>query len=84
MTLDFSVTDTLKMQAQQVLNELDRKDLLPFTLTAMAVESLRPNNYTIYFYDSRLPSVSVSWVEGQSFKDLFRVVIQNRVSEMLK
>ena len=70
------------MAAQQELDDLGRLQLLPFSLTAMALESVEPDNYTFYFYDSRLPTITIYWIEGNSFKDTFRIAILNRVWEM--
>jgi hypothetical protein len=77
-----STADTLKLEAQQVLDELDRRHLIRFKLTAFKVESLGLGKYMIYFHDSRLPALMISWAEGQSFRDVFRSAILDRVSRM--
>jgi hypothetical protein len=74
--------DTLKLEAQQVLDDLDRRHLIRFKLTAFEVESIGLGKYMIYFHDSRLPALLISWVEGQSFKDVFRSAILDHVSRM--
>lgn len=75
-------TDVLKMEAQQVLDELLRRDLIPFKLTAYKVESIELDKYMIYFHDARLPDLMISWLESESFEDTFRAAMLERVSRM--
>lgn len=68
-----------RKEAQEVLDELFNEALLPFALTAHAVEPIGLQEYMIRFNDSRLRSVLVSWYEGLSFKDVFRTATLERV-----
>jgi hypothetical protein len=77
-----STADALKLEAQQVLDELFRRHLIRFQLTAFKVELTGLNKYMIYFYDSRFDSVMVSWVGGESFSDVFRSAILDHVLRM--
>jgi hypothetical protein len=84
MPAEPSTADTLKFEAQEVLDELESQPLIPFKLIALKVEWIGFDNYMIYFDDTRLPSILVSWVEGggASFRDVFRAAILDRVSRM--
>ena len=72
----------MKLGAQQTLDELFAESLIPFALSARAVESIGLEEYIIRFHDSRLHSVDVSLPEGRSFKDMVRVVVLDRVSRL--
>ena len=61
-----------KTEAQEVLDDLFKKHLIPFELTAHSVECVSVSDYIVLFHDSRLYSVDVVWNEGESFKDAFR------------
>ena len=73
---------SLTSRAQPVLDGLFKDHLIPFQLTATKVECLGPNEYIIRFHDSRLRSVDVSWEKGQSFEDVFRASMLDRVTRM--
>ena len=75
-------TDNLQLSAQQTLDELFAESLIPFKLSAWAIESLGSEEYIVRFHDSRLCSVDVSWHQGQSFKELVRVAVLDRVSRI--
>ena len=77
-----SVATSLTSRAQPVLDSLFQDDLIPFRLTAAKVESLGADEYIIRFHDSRLRSVDVSWQKGQSFEDVFRNAMIDRVRRM--
>jgi hypothetical protein len=68
----------MKLGAQQTLDELFDERLIPFTLSACAVESLGMAEYIVRFDDSRLNSVDVSWQRGQIFNAVFRAAILAR------
>ncbi len=70
----------LKLEAQQVLDELLQAGLIPFKLKAAQLVAEGADHYTIYFFDSRLHSVSVVWAEGQSFKDIFRTAVRQNAA----
>ncbi|MGI8837063.1 MAG: hypothetical protein ACR2H4_10560 [Pyrinomonadaceae bacterium] len=77
-----SVATSLTSRAQPVLDSLFKDQLIPFQLTAAKVDCLGPDEYIIRFHDSRLRSVDVSWQKGQSFEDVFRASMLDRVSRM--
>jgi hypothetical protein len=71
--------ESQKADAQQALDELFSENLLPFKLSARAVEVIGLQEYIIRFYDSRMNSVLVSWYEGLSFKDICRTAVLEKV-----
>jgi hypothetical protein len=75
-------TEQLKLEAQAALDELMREGQLPFELEAREVISEVPSQYTIRFFDSRLHSISVTWETGQSFKEVVRAAVMDRVSRL--
>jgi hypothetical protein len=75
-------TDTIKLEAQQILDELFAASLIPFNLTAQIVESIGWEEYIVRFYDSRLFSIDVSWQPDQTFKSVFRATILDRVARL--
>ena len=76
------VTDALKLEAQQALDELLKEQLIPFKLRAGEVVSEGSGSYTVRFYDSRISSVTITWEAGQSFKDIVRAATLKRVAVM--
>ena len=74
--------EAMKMGAQQTLDELFAERLIPFALSARVVDSLGLEEYIVRFHDARLHSIDVSCPEGQSFKEMVRVAILDRVSRM--
>ena len=38
--------------------------------------------YIVYFNDSRLPAIDISWREGECFKDVFREAVRERVKRL--
>ncbi len=76
--------DDLKAEAQQVLDQLFGEQLLPFKLFARRVESIGLEEYIVRFHDSPLQSIDVSWCqsEGESFKDVFRAAVLERLGRM--
>ena len=71
-----------KAEAQQTLEELFSAQILLFKLRAYSVESIGSEEYIVRFHDSRLRSVDVSWQKGESFEDVFRASMLDRVSRM--
>jgi hypothetical protein len=67
----------MKTEAQGALDELFNEKLIPFRLTAYIVSSEGHGIYTVHFFKSRLPSVKVSWKEGQSFRETVRAAVLN-------
>ncbi len=74
--------ETMKLGAQQTLDELFAAGLLPFKLSARVVESIGMEEYIVRFHDSRLYSIDVSWERDQSFKSVFRTAILDRVARL--
>jgi hypothetical protein len=70
---------TQKIDAQHALDELFSEHLIPFELSAYAVEPIGLQEYMIRFHDSRVNSVIVSWYQGLSFKDVCRTAVLERV-----
>lgn len=71
-----------RVEAQQTLDELFSEGLLPFALSAHKLESIGNEEYIVRFHDSRLASVDVSWPRAQSFKDVFRAALLERVGRL--
>ena len=74
--------ETMKLGAQQTLDELFAESLIPFKLSARVVESIGEEEYIVRFHDSRLYSVDVSWQRNQSFSTVFRAAILDRVARL--
>ena len=75
-------TDPLKLEAQTALDELMQENQLPFKLEARKVVSEDSSQYNIHFYDSRFHSITVPWEAGQSFKEVVRAAVLDRVSRL--
>lgn len=75
-------SDRLTFEAQSVLDELWTSKRIPFQLIAYKVDSLGSQEYIVRFYDSRLPSVDVSWTNGNSFKEAVRVAVLGRAERI--
>jgi hypothetical protein len=75
-------TEDIKLEAQQVLDDLLKERLLPFKLTAEKVISEASSKYTIRFYDSRIHSITFTMEAGKSFKDLVRAATLEQVERM--
>ncbi|HEY3026012.1 MAG TPA: hypothetical protein VGJ55_07675 [Pyrinomonadaceae bacterium] len=74
--------ELLRLEAQLTLDDLLKDQLIPFELTAQKIESDDSGEYVVRFYDSRLFSITVAWEEGQSFRDIFRAAVMERVKGM--
>ena len=74
--------DSLNLAAQEAVDELMNEHLLPFKLNVGKLTAEGASQYTVHFYDSRLYAVTVTWNEGQSFKDLVRAAVLDRASRM--
>lgn len=77
-----TLIEAMKLGAQETLDELYAAHLIPFELSARVVESLGLEEYIVRFHDSRLPSIDVSCREDQSFKEVVRRAVLDRVSRM--
>ena len=71
-----------KAEAQQALDELFNEYQLPFKLSARRVATIGAEEYIVYFHDGGLPSVAVSWYQGECFKDVFRAAVLERVKKV--
>jgi hypothetical protein len=69
-------------EAQHVLDELFLKHILLFKLTAFVVESMGHEEYIVRFYDKRFPSIDVSWPLGQTFENVFRASLLQRLERI--
>jgi hypothetical protein len=76
------VTDELKLEAQQTLDELLNEQLVPFKLYAGEVIPESSGGYTIRFHDSRIRSVTFTMGAGQSFKEAVRAATLDQVTRM--
>ena len=74
--------ETMKLGAQQTLDELFAESLIPFKLSARVVESIGEEEYIVRFHDSRLYSVDVSWQRSQPFSTVFRAAVLDRVARL--
>ena len=74
--------ESMKLGAQQTLDELFAESLIPFKLSARVVESIGQEEYIVRFHDSRLYSVDVSWQRDQPFSTVFRTAILDRVTRL--
>lgn len=73
---------SMKLGAQETLDELFVEGLIPFKLSAQLVESIGMEEYIVRFHDTRLYSVDVSWQQGESFGAVFRTAILARFARL--
>ncbi|HXM36476.1 MAG TPA: hypothetical protein VN920_14880 [Pyrinomonadaceae bacterium] len=71
-----------KAEAQQVLNELHEEGLTPFQLNVGSMLDQGSSKYSVHFHDSRIHSVEFCWQEGESFQQIFRTAVLERVDRM--
>ena len=71
-----------RTEAQLVLDELLKEGLLPFALTVGDMIDEGSSVYKVRFHDSRIRSVEFSFHEGESFAEIFRAAVLERVSKM--
>jgi hypothetical protein len=74
--------EDLKLDAQEALDDLRTRNLLPFKLTAHKVESIGAGEFILRFNDGRLSSVDVSWSSGDSFTEAVRLAVKSRVQRL--
>ena len=67
--------ETTLLRVQETLDELFMERLIPFRLTAHKVNPDGPGDYILPFCDSKIDSVSFSWKNGESFKEVLRSAI---------
>jgi len=75
-------TENMKLRVQETLDELFSEHLIPFELTAHKVNVGGPGEYVVPFYDSRIHSISFSWKDGGSFREVVRTAVLDRVRRM--
>ena len=75
-------TENIRLRAQDTLDELFTASLIPFALSARRVDSIGSAEYIIRFYDSRLHSIDISWGKTESFSDVFRASVLDRVKRL--
>jgi hypothetical protein len=73
---------SMKLVAQQTLDELFVEGLIPFKLSARLVESIGMEEYIVRFHDSRLYSIDVSLQQGEAFGAVFRTAVLARVARL--
>jgi hypothetical protein len=71
----------LRLEAQSALDELMQEGRRPFQLEARRLVS-EGSQHTIYFHDSRLRSITMTYEPGQSFKEVVRAAVLDRVSRL--
>jgi hypothetical protein len=69
------------VDVQKVLEELWNENLIPFALTVGSL-TRAADEYTIHFHDSRIRTANIHLIEGQSFEDLVRAAVLDRVARM--
>jgi hypothetical protein len=72
---------TLETEAQQVLNQLWAEKLLPFELNVGKITK-HSGHYTVHFHDSRMYTADVALNEGQSWAEMVRVAVLERVANL--
>jgi len=73
--------EELKVEVQEVLNEMWAEKLIPFPLNAgMITEGI--GEYTIHFYDSRIYFAHVALTPDIPFRDAVRTAILERVRKV--
>ena len=72
---------SVEAETQQVLDELWKEKLIPFTLKVGKITK-EPAEYTIHFYDSRIRTAHVPLTEGLSLRDRVRSAVLDRVAKM--
>lgn len=72
---------TLESEAQQVLEQLWTEKLIPFELNVGKITK-HSGHYTIHFHDSRMYTADVPLNEGQSWADMVRVAVLDRVANL--
>jgi hypothetical protein len=76
-------TLTLEIEAQQVLDELWREELIPFQLNVgQFTKEEDSGNYTIHFHDSRIRTALVTFPQGQLWAEIVRAAVLARVARM--
>jgi hypothetical protein len=72
---------TLETEAQEVLDELWGKKLIPFPLTVGKITKAS-GAYIIHFHDSRMYTARVPLTEGQSWAEMVRTAVLARVAKL--
>jgi hypothetical protein len=72
---------TLEAEAQQALDELWNEKAIPFKLDVGKLTK-GMGEYTIHFYDSRMRTAHISLTGHESFKDMVRAAVLERVKKL--
>ena len=72
---------SLETETQQALDELWNERLIPFALTVGKITKA-PTEYTLHFHDSRIRTASVPLAKGQSYREMVRSAVLDRVAKM--
>jgi hypothetical protein len=72
---------TLESEAQEVLNQLWVEKLLPFELSVGKITQ-HSGHYTIHFHDSRMYTADVPLNQDQSWADMVRAAVLDRVAKL--
>ncbi|MDQ1637298.1 MAG: hypothetical protein QOF62_637 [Pyrinomonadaceae bacterium] len=72
---------TLETEAQAVLDELWREELIPFALNVGKITK-SSGHYTIHFHDSRMFTADVRLNRNQSWADMVRIAVLARVATL--
>jgi hypothetical protein len=74
---------TLETEAQHVLDELWKEKLIPFQLNVGRLSKEEASGkYTIHFHDSRIRTALVNCTQGQSWAEVVRAAVTDRVTRM--
>lgn len=71
----------LEAEAQRVLDELWKEKVIPFALNVGKITK-GAGEYTIHFYDSRMYTVHVPFIKGQTFSEIVRIAVLDRVAKI--
>lgn len=75
-------TEDMKLRVQETLDDLFSEHRIPFELTAHKVNADGYGEYIVPFYDARLHSVTFSWKDAGSFKEVVRDAVLDRVKRI--
>ena len=76
--------ENIQLSVQETLDELFSEHLLPFKLTAYGVKADGLGEYVVPFHDSRIHSMTFSWKDGRSLKEVVRAAVLDRLASHRK
>ena len=74
--------ENMRLGVQETLDDLLKKHLIPFHLTAYRVNTNGRGEYVVPFNDSRIHSFRFMWEEPDDFKSVVRAAVLERVDRM--